>query len=254
MQRTCTSFNLVAFLKKKFVKSEIDTPERSIGSFATVKPDVLPEYVKAISEYKRAEKEWFNRDVIGECSRWVNNTRALIRPAGLVRAMLVLGGMVVAVFTGDYERISAASALASDTLTGVRASCELMIRIPLCEQRGTVKDYFPEKLCACKCGCGFDRIDPQLVDRLNLVRELAGVPFEINSACRCEEHNMVEGGKPGSAHTTGEAVDIRIHNNVHRFFVLVGLFGAGFKRVGLGKDFIHADVAQNLPQQVAWTY
>ncbi len=80
------------------------------------------------------------------------------------------------------------------------------------------------------------------------------MPCEINSACRCEKHNTAEGGKPGSAHTTGEAVDIKIRNDTHRYFVLVGLFGAGFKRVGLGKDFIHADMAENLPQQAAWTY
>jgi len=92
------------------------------------------------------------------------------------------------------------------------------------------------------------------VELLNLARELAGVPFEINSARRCEKHNAAKGGKPGSAHTTGEAVDIRVHNNAHLYFVLVGLFGAGSKRVGLGRDFIHADVAENLSLQIAWTY
>ncbi|MBI5579622.1 MAG: hypothetical protein HY895_10755 [Deltaproteobacteria bacterium] len=87
------------------------------------------------------------------------------------------------------------------------------------------KDYFPEKPRACKCGCGFDHIDQDLVKRLNFARELAGVPFEINSACRCEKHNAAEGGKPGSAHTTVKAVDIKVHNNKHRYFVLVGRSG-----------------------------
>jgi hypothetical protein len=96
----------------------------------------------------------------------------------------------------------------------------------------------PGKPWAGKCSCGYDRIDPDLVKRLNLARELAGVPFEINSACRYERHNAAEGGKPGSAHTTGEAVDIKVHNNKHRYFVLVGLSGAGFKRVGPGSNFI----------------
>ncbi len=115
-------------------------------------------------------------------------------------------------------------------------------------------DCFPEKPWACRCGCGFDRIDPELVRRLNLARHLAGVPFEIQSACRCAQHNAAAGGKPGSAHTTGEAVDNRIRNDHHRHFVLAGLFAAGFRRIGIGKNFVHADVAENLPQQGAWSY
>lgn len=117
-----------------------------------------------------------------------------------------------------------------------------------------MNDYFPEKPWACKCGCSFDRIDPDLVHRLNLARELAGVPFEIDSACRCAKHNAAVGGTPGSAHTTGEAADIRVHNNYHRYLILAGLFGSGFKRIGIGSYFIHADVAENLPQQVIWNY
>lgn len=117
-----------------------------------------------------------------------------------------------------------------------------------------MKDYFPERPWSCRCGCGFNRIDPELVRRLNLARELAGVPFEITSACRCEAHNAAEGGKPGSAHTTGQAVDIRVGDSRQRYAVLMGLLGAGFKRIGIGGDFVHADVAGHLPQPAAWTY
>jgi hypothetical protein len=69
-----------------------------------------------------------------------------------------------------------------------------------------------------------------VVSRLNLACGLAGAPFEIDSACRCKKLHAAEGGKSGSAHTTGEAVDIKAHNANHRHFVLVGLFGAGFNR------------------------
>ncbi len=73
---------------------------------------------------------------------------------------------------------------------------------------------------------------------------------QIDSACRCKKLNAAEGSKPGSDHTPGEAVDIKVHNAKHRYFVLVELFGAGFKRIGLGSNFVNADVAENLPQQV----
>ncbi len=46
------------------------------------------------------------------------------------------------------------------------------------------------------------------------------------------------------AYTTGGAADIKIRNNKHLYFALIGLFGAAFYRVGLGSNFFHADVAE----------
>jgi len=117
-----------------------------------------------------------------------------------------------------------------------------------------IKDYFPERPWACRCGCGFDSVSPELVRRLNLARHLAGVPFGIRSACRCPRHNQSEGGKDQSAHLTGEAVDISAGNSAQRYYILAGLMGARFRRIGLGANFIHADVAVHLPQDVVWTY
>ena len=82
----------------------------------------------------------------------------------------------------------------------------------------------------------------------------AGVPFRVTSGCRCEAHNRAVGGKPGSAHLTGEAADIAATTGFHRFQVLSGLLSAGFKRIGLAKGFIHADVAENLPAPTVWFY
>jgi uncharacterized protein YcbK (DUF882 family) len=117
-----------------------------------------------------------------------------------------------------------------------------------------IPDYFPELPWSCRCGCGFDNVRPELVAKINLARHLAGVPFAISSAVRCEERNRAVGGMPGSAHTTGEAADIRIGNDTHRFYVLLGVLGAGFKRVGISSAFIHVDIAENLPRQRIWTY
>lgn len=117
-----------------------------------------------------------------------------------------------------------------------------------------IMDYFPERPWYCRCGCGFGAVSPDLVRRLNLARHLAGVPFEIRSACRCGKHNASEGGKDQSAHLTGEAADIGAVNSVQRYRILVGLMGASFRRIGIGADFIHADVAAHLPQEVIWTY
>jgi len=71
---------IMDFFKKKFIKAENDTPERTMGTLATTKPEFLADYVKALSGWVQAQKEYFNRDVVGTPSIWVVNLRACIRP------------------------------------------------------------------------------------------------------------------------------------------------------------------------------
>jgi hypothetical protein len=113
---------VVDFVKKKWLKKENDTPEATMSTLATTKPEVLPGYLEATVSYLRAQIEYFNRDVTGTPAQWVVNTRAIIRPAGVVFAALILTGMVTASFMGY-----APPAEVSDTVTGVRLSCELII-------------------------------------------------------------------------------------------------------------------------------
>lgn len=77
------------FIKKKFLKAKADTPEATMATLATTKPEVLGEYLKANVELLRAKKDFFNRDVVGTPSIWVVNLRAAIRPTFVVLALAV---------------------------------------------------------------------------------------------------------------------------------------------------------------------
>ena len=61
---------------------------------------------------------------------------------------------------------------------------------------------------ACKCGCGFDTVDVALIEIVQAVRDRFGVPFDINSGCRCPTHNRAVGGASNSQHLFGRAADI----------------------------------------------
>lgn len=69
-----------------------------------------------------------------------------------------------------------------------------------------LSENFSSEEFACKCGCGFDLIDPALILILEDVRAhfnkfYAGkVTIKINSGCRCPEHNANEGGAERSQH------------------------------------------------------
>ena len=116
-------------------------------------------------------------------------------------------------------------------------------------------NYFTRKELECKC-CGQCLISDDLLGRLNQAREMAGIPFIITSGYRCQNHNDKVGGKPNSAHTTGQAVDIAFKNSNQCFKILKALYDAGFKRIGINfaKSFIHCDVDCSKPQDVLFKY
>lgn len=97
----------------------------------------------------------------------------------------------------------------------------------------------------CKCGCGFNDISLALMCKLETAREIAGVPFIINSGCRCETHNKAIKGSKNSFHIKGLAVDIKATNNYTRMKILKGLLNAGFNSIIIYSDWIHVDIRNN---------
>ena len=104
-----------------------------------------------------------------------------------------------------------------------------------------LSEHFTSEEMACKCGCGFDSVNPVLVDMLEVIRAHFGKPVIINSACRCESHNKAVGGRKNSQHLLGNAADIVVRgatpDDVHAYI------DGEFKVCGLGryKAFTHVD-------------
>lgn len=112
------------FIKKKFLKKEADTPEATLSTLATTKPEVMPEYLKGQAGLMDAMTKFFNRDVCGTPSQWVVDLRASIRPAGVVLSFVILGAMMVIALVG----IGAANDQASvNAVSGVRYACVVVI-------------------------------------------------------------------------------------------------------------------------------
>ena len=103
--------------------------------------------------------------------------------------------------------------------------------------------YFKRYEFACRCGCGFDAVDVDLLRILDDVRVNFGAPVAINSACRCESHNAEIGGKKGSMHVKAKAADIVVKNiapdDVHAY--LCDKYPHTFG-IGQYDTFTHVDV------------
>jgi len=91
------------------------------------------------------------------------------------------------------------------------------------------------------------------LQKLDEAREIAGIPFKITSGYRSPQHNLDVGGRVGSSHIKGLAVDISCTNSVDRQKILTALIKVGFTRIGVGKSFIHTDLDHDKPNAL-WLY
>lgn len=110
--------------------------------------------------------------------------------------------------------------------------------------------YFKRREFTCKCGCGFDTVDAELIAVLDAVREHFAAPVLINSGCRCEEYNSKIGGAKGSQHKFGRAADITVHG-VTPGAVNAYLVGRFHDQYGIGnyQSFTHIDTRS---QKARW--
>ncbi len=115
--------------------------------------------------------------------------------------------------------------------------------------------YFTNKdFEGCTPPCSIADMSSKTLVMLDKARNIAGIPFVLNSAYRSVEYELTRGRDGTSAHTTGKAVDIRAINGRQRWLVISALIEAGFTRLGIGKGFIHADNDPEKDPKVVWVY
>lgn len=102
----------------------------------------------------------------------------------------------------------------------------------------------------CRC-CGRNEMKPSFLEMIDQARNIAGIPFVVNSGYRCQKHNAAV-GSTSSNHTNGVAADISCTDGPSRLKMIRALLEVGFNRVGIAKTFIHADC--NTGPNSIWFY
>lgn len=72
--------------------------------------------------------------------------------------------------------------------------------------------HFKKSEFTCKCGCGLNNIQLEVVKIADEVREHFGNPAIVTSGTRCKKHNAEVGGVAHSRHLQGKAIDMYVQN------------------------------------------
>lgn len=116
-----------------------------------------------------------------------------------------------------------------------------------------LRHFTEQEFRKAKPSCSLSDMNEKFMYLLDDARELARVPFVINSAYRSVAYEK-EKGRPGtSSHTLGLAVDLKCVDNRTRGAILDALICVGFNRIGIGKTFIHVDM-DNDKMPAVWLY
>lgn len=109
---------------------------------------------------------------------------------------------------------------------------------------GDLSEHFSRWEFACRCGCGFNTVDAQLLQVLQALRTAMGKPVSVHSGARCARHNaeLDPPGAPNSYHLCGQAADIEVDAKTNEE---VGAWLRAFDiplGVGIYKTHVHVDV------------
>lgn len=113
----------------------------------------------------------------------------------------------------------------------------------------TIKDRIP----ICPHGT-WESVNDNFIQALERLERDSGLELEFSSGYRCKACNAAAGGVKNSAHLRGKAVDILVSNSEERWLLLSVAVKMGFRRIGVGRGFMHLDVDYDLPSDVLWLY
>lgn len=113
--------------------------------------------------------------------------------------------------------------------------------------------YFSNTELQCPC-CKKNNIDDAFLKQLIKARQIAGIPFKINSGYRCTKHNAQVKGETNSSHIYGLAVDIHCIDDRSRYIIISSLIKSDFNRIGISKTFIHVDADILKDHNIIWEY
>ena len=118
----------------------------------------------------------------------------------------------------------------------------------------TAKYFTESEFKKCTPSCSLQDMNQETMNRLDRAREIAGIPFVLNSAYRSPKWEQDHDRSGDGSHPHRRAVDIRCNTYQNRMKIVFALLKAGFRRIGIGRTYVHADDDPTKTQDVIWDY
>lgn len=103
----------------------------------------------------------------------------------------------------------------------------------------------------------FEKMNPELLEKLDQLREAYGYPIKLTSTYRSPDHPIeAKKTKPGE-HAYGAAVDIACVGGEATFKLVKAAIKVGFTRIGISRknNFVHVGIGHDgAPPITIWTY
>jgi len=103
----------------------------------------------------------------------------------------------------------------------------------------------------------FNKMNSNLLEKLDNLREVYGYPIKLTSTYRSPDHPIeAKKSKPGE-HAYGAAVDIACVGGEATFKLVKAAIEVGFTRIGISRknNFVHVGIGyEGAPPITIWTY
>jgi len=103
----------------------------------------------------------------------------------------------------------------------------------------------------------FEKMNLELLEKLDQLREAYGYPIKLTSTYRSPDHPIeAKKAKPGE-HAYGAAVDIACVGGEATFKLVKAAIKVGFTRIGISRknNFVHVGIGyEGAPPITIWTY
>jgi uncharacterized protein YcbK (DUF882 family) len=98
---------------------------------------------------------------------------------------------------------------------------------------------------------GENHMDPDFLERIELLRHRCGFPFHITSGYRSKDHSLESKKERPGMHSRGRAADIAVKSGYERHKIVKEAMNLGFNGIGVADSFVHVDTRKS---PVIWVY
>ena len=99
---------------------------------------------------------------------------------------------------------------------------------------------------------GENKMCPEFLQRIDLLRKACGFPFVITSGYRSPNHSIEKAKERLGTHAKGIAADIKVSNGFERRAIVESAIALGFRGIGVHDKFVHVDTRKS--QHILWVY